>query len=235
MAKKGSFFKYALGNPDGFYDIHSEEFRNLFSYLKEEGCEIGLHASYDSYRSAEQLRREKELLEDVAGVQVSGNRHHFWHLDPIEPNNTLRIHEEAGLLYDSSLAFEFYPGFRRGICHPFRVFHSGELRELNVVELPPAWMDDHFHRRLKQNKIKDAENCARQLMEKALFTGGVIVVDYHVRGMNQDFYPNYAQWLIQFMEKQVIHSFSFFTPAELTQEYLRYENTLESQSRDLAE
>lgn len=231
MAKKGSFFKYALGKPDSFYDLDSEEFRHLFRYLKDEGCEIGLHASYDSYRSAEQLPREKEVLEEVSGVQISGIRHHFWHLDPSAPHDTLRIHEKAGLLYDSSLAFEFYPGFRRGICHPFRIFHPDERKELNIIELPPAWMDDHFHRRLKQNKIANPEDYACHLLEIARKTCGVIVVDYHMRGMNQDFYPRYGQWLMEFVQKNLDSSVIFYTPSQLAREYVKYEMSLAAHSR----
>ncbi|MGH9903641.1 MAG: polysaccharide deacetylase family protein, partial [Pyrinomonadaceae bacterium] len=132
MARKGSLWQYATGTPDGFYDVRAPEFAELFRYLVGEGCEVGLHASYHAHRCEQQLRREKELLEAAAGVRVEGNRHHYWHLDPSAPHDTLRKQERAGLVYDSSLAFEFYPGFRRGICHPFRVFHPGERRELNL-------------------------------------------------------------------------------------------------------
>jgi hypothetical protein len=166
---------------------------------------------------------------------VIGARHHFWHLDPAAPFETLRIHEKAGLLYDSSLAFEFYPGFRRGVCHPFHVFDPIERRELNSLELAPAWMDDHFSRRLEQNRIPDPEDYARQLIEVARITNGIILVDYHVRGMNQDFFPQYGKWLMEFVEKYVNNSFTFVTPSGLAQDYLRYENTLKSHSLDLAD
>ncbi|HET9530187.1 MAG TPA: hypothetical protein VFQ92_07545, partial [Blastocatellia bacterium] len=68
MARQGSLFQFAMGTPDGFYDVRAPEFRELFRYLKDEDCEIGLHASYHAYRSVEQLRREKEVLEEAAGV-----------------------------------------------------------------------------------------------------------------------------------------------------------------------
>lgn len=235
MGRKGSLFQYALGTPDGFYDIRAKEFKELFRYLIDEGCEIGLHASYNSYRSKQQLQHEKALLEEAAGVRVDGNRHHYWHLDPESPNETLRKHEQAGLLYDSSLAFEFYPGFRRGICHPFRVFDAGERRELSVVELPPAWMDDHFDRRLGHNKIANPESYASHLVKVAQATNGVIVVDYHPRGMNSDFYPRYGPWLMKFIEDRLDSSISFQTPGKVFRQYVEYETLLSSHSRDLTE
>ena len=148
MARQGSLLQYAMGTPDGFYDIRSQRFKDLFSYLNNEGCEIGLHTSYRAHEDPQKLKNEKLALEEAAATAVYGNRHHYWHLDPAAPHETLQFHEKAGFLYDSSLGFEFYPGFRRGICHPFRVFHPDLRRELRVIQLPPTWMDDHFDRRL---------------------------------------------------------------------------------------
>jgi FemAB-related protein (PEP-CTERM system-associated) len=233
MARKGSLYQYATGIPDAFYDIRSREFLELFRYLKDEGCEVGLHASYNAYQDVEQLRREKDLLEEAAGICVEGNRHHYWRLNPAAPYETLSKHEQVGLSYDSSLAFEFYPGFRRGICHPFHVFHPGERRELKLLELPPAWMDDHFDRRLEQNKIVDPESYALRLVDTARATNGVVVVDYHPRGMNADFYPRYGPWLVRFIERHLTSGVSFLRPGELAQSYLEFESRLAQHSRDL--
>jgi hypothetical protein len=232
MARRGSLLKYATGTPDAFYDIRTERFGELFRLLREAGCEIGLHASYHGHRSADQLRAEKVALERTAGVPVEGNRHHYWHLDPEAPNDTLLKHEQIGLKYDTSLAFEFYPGFRRGICHPFRVFHPTERRELDLIEVPPAWMDDHFDRRLPRNRVVDPVASARELMEAGRATGGAIVVDYHVRGMNGDFFPNYGPWLKKFLEAQMDSSISFLMPREIARSYRAYEAALDGQSRN---
>ncbi|MFN2399260.1 MAG: polysaccharide deacetylase family protein [Gemmatimonadaceae bacterium] len=231
LARKGSLLEYATGTPDGFYDVRSPRFRRLFGELRDQGCEIGLHASYNAHRSVAQLRLERETLEDAAGVQVKGNRHHFWHLDPEAPHETLRKHEEIGLAYDSSLGLEFYPGFRRGICHPFRVFHPGERRELDIVQIAPAWMDDHFDRRLVHNAVTDPDACARALLDATRDTGGVLVVDYHVRGMNADFYPRYGPWLTAFIERNA-DDLTFSTPGEIADMYVQYEQRLSALSRD---
>ena len=232
LARKGSLAGYAMGTPDGFYDIRKKEFTALFRELRERGCEIGLHASYHAHRSAEQLRREKDALEQAAGVKVEGNRHHYWHLDPSAPHETLRRQEEAGLVYDSSLAFEFYPGFRRGICHPFRPYHAGERRELNLVELPPTWMDDHFDRRLAVNGIADPVAYARELVRVARSLEGTVVVNYHPRGMNADFYPRYGEWLKKFVRGELDSSVSYQTAGEIVRQYRDYEARLDAASLD---
>lgn len=241
-ARKGSLAQYATGTPDCFYDIGSPRFGELFAQLRDAGCEVGLHASYNAYQDASQLRREKESLERAAGTSVEGGRHHYWRLNPQAPHETLAHHAAMGMQYDSSLAFEFYPGFRRGTCHPFRPFHRGERRELDLIELPPAWMDDHFDRRLAVNRIANpnapeaevaaaAEAYAASLLDAARRTGGVVVVDYHVRGMNADFFPRYGPWLARFAEKRFDSSLCFLAPRELARACQEHEQQLTSASR----
>ena len=232
MARRGSLLQYAMGTPDDFYDVRSPRFQRLFAELKDAGCEIGLHASFHSHRSAETLRREVQRIAEAAGVECAGNRHHYWHLDPAAPNETLRRHGEAGLTYDSSLGLEYYPGFRRGICHPYRVFHSGIGRELPTVQLPPAWMDDHFDRRLAKNQIVDREGAARALLQVARDTRGVVIVDYHSRGMNADFYPQYGPWLTRFAESNFDQTVRGMTPGEMCEAFLERERALDSASTD---
>jgi FemAB-related protein (PEP-CTERM system-associated) len=241
-ARRGSLAQYAAGTPDCFYEIHSPRFRELFAQLCDAGCEIGLHASYNAHQDAQQLRREKESLEQAAGVKVTGGRHHYWRLNPQAPHETLAHHAAMGMQYDSSLAFEFYPGFRRGVCHPFRPFHPGQRRELDIVELPPAWMDDHFDRRLAMNRIVDpnapeaevtaaTEAYAASLLDAVRRTGGVAIVDYHVRGMNAEIFPRYGPWLARFAAQHLDSSLSFATPQELARAYRAYEQQLLSVSR----
>ena len=232
MARQGSLLQYAMGTPDDFYDVRSPRFQRLFGELKDAGCEIGLHASYHSHRSAETLRREVQRIAESAGVECAGNRHHYWHLDPADPNETLRRHGEAGLKYDSSLGLEYYPGFRRGICHPYRVFHPGLGRELDTVQLPPAWMDDHFDRRLARNQITDRDSAARALLQVARDTRGMVIVDYHSRGMNADFYPQYGPWLTRFAESHFDQTVRGLTPGEICEAFLERERALDAASSD---
>jgi hypothetical protein len=222
-----------MGTPDDFYDIRSDRFRQLFRYLLDEGCEIGLHASWNAWRTVDILAAERRRVEETCGVTVEGNRHHYWHLNPDAPDETLALHEAAGLAYDSSLGLEFYPGFRRGICHPFRPYHIKARREITTLQLPPCWMDDHFDRRLVVNRISDPVDCARSLIRTVASLGGVIVVDYHSRGMNSDFYPRYGKWLRTLMERDVDSSIRYRTAAQVVHDYARYERQLISLSRDV--
>lgn len=232
MARKGSLAQYAMGTPDDFYDVREPQFQRLFAELRERGCEIGLHASYHAHRGARQLQSEVQRISEAAGVECIGNRHHYWHLDPNNPNETLRRHGEAGLRYDSSLGLEYYPGFRRAICHPFRPYHQGTRRALPTVQLPPAWMDDHFDRRRAKNGITDPDVAAGALLDIARETRGIVVVDYHSRGLNTDFYPRYGPWLDQFLQSRADASMAGRTPNELLTGFLEREQRLFTASRD---
>jgi hypothetical protein len=215
MARRGSLLRFLRGDPDAFYDIESPRFQRLFGELRDEGCEIGLHASYRACEHPERFAAEKDRLERASGGEVVGNRHHYWRLHPDKPNDSLRAHERAGFEYDSSLEFEFYPGFRRGTCHPFRPFHPEERRVLDLIELPPSWMDDHYDSRLVRNEVSDPNADARELLGAIQRTGGIALVDYHVRGMNRDFFPRWGAWLRDFFESDLPGGATPATPIEL--------------------
>lgn len=232
MARQGSLWQYARGTPDDFYDVRAPRFQRLFAELRDAGCEIGLHASYHAHRSTAMLRREVQRIAEAAGVECAGNRHHYWHLDPDDPNETLRRHAEAGLRYDSSLGLEYYPGFRRGICHPFRPFHPGRREVLPIVQLPPAWMDDHFDRRLAKNRIDDPDAVATSLLDAARATRGIAVVDYHSRGMNGEFFPRYGPWLARFAQEHFDATLRGMTPGEIHDTFVSREAALERGSAD---
>ncbi|MEW5915005.1 MAG: GNAT family N-acetyltransferase [Gemmatimonadota bacterium] len=231
-ARRGSLWQYATGTPDCFYDVRSAEFRTLFHQLRDEGCEIGLHTSYNAYQSTDVMAAERDVLREVSGAAIHGNRHHYFRLNPPAPHETLAKHEALGFTYDSSLAYAYYAGFRRGVCHPFHVFHPVERRELGILQIPVAWMDDHFDRRLTINRITDPENFAAGLLDVVRQTHGVAVVDYHVRGMNSDFFPKYGPWLRRFAEKHLDSTLSYLTPDVVAEQYGRYERDLDALSRD---
>jgi len=231
----GSLPRYAGGTPEVFYDIASPAFRDLFKFLRDEGCEIGLHASYRAHEEPDRIAAERRRLQEVSGAPVEGNRHHYWRLNPAAPEETLQRHEAAGFTYDSSLGFELFPGWRRGICHPFHIFHPGLRRELDLLQLPPAWMDDHFDRRLAINKIPSPDTHAATLLAAAASSNGIAIVDYHARGLNADFFPRYGPWLAQFLEKNLSAEFQSLLPVDVAAAFAGYEGQLRAASADHTE
>lgn len=198
-AKQGSLYKYATGIPDPLYDVGCKRFKEVLRYLTDEGFEIGLHASYCAFEDRDKFAMEKRLLEKVSHQPICGNRHHYWHMDPQNPESTLLLHEKINLRYDTSLAHEYYVGWRRGLSWPFYPFHQRQRREINVLQVPTVWMDNQFFGYQKYNS-GDRHAILRQLSDKAAEQGGCILVDIHDYIFDDVLFPGWADTYSKFFQ-----------------------------------
>jgi hypothetical protein len=117
--------------------------RSLIGRIAGRGHEVGLHPSFGTYRDPARIAEEFGRLRrvaDAAGVRQDhwGGRQHF--LRWANPD-TWRGWEQAGLSYDSTVAYAEAVGFRAGTCHPYRAFDLQERRPLRLVERPFQVMD----------------------------------------------------------------------------------------------
>lgn len=189
--RQGSLIQRAMGTPDPFYDVRAPRFRALFGQLRDAGAEIGLHASYRACESPDAIGREKAILEDAAGVEVVGNRHHYWRLNPENPAETLRFHERAGFRYDCSITFDRYLGWRRGLAWPFHPFDPVERRPLATLQIPTGWMDDQLFGQAAHNP-GDREALLDALAAQVLAVRGCLMVDVHEYVFDEALYPGWA-------------------------------------------
>lgn len=128
---------------DGYYTLDLPWIRRLLTTMHERGHEIGFHGGFDAYRDVRRTKAEFSRLQTAAtdaGVRQDswGGRQHYLRWD--NPD-TWATWDQAGLDYDSTLAFAERPGFRAGTCHEFRPFHLRERRPLRVRERPLTVMD----------------------------------------------------------------------------------------------
>lgn len=110
--------------------LHPDEPRRVV----EEGHELGIHGWIHELNSILPYEAERDLmfraadtLEKLSGVRPVGLRTPSWDFSP----NTLRIEEELGLLYDSSLMADEE-------C--YELINNG--RPTGIVELPVEWIRD---------------------------------------------------------------------------------------------
>jgi hypothetical protein len=219
VPRQGSLLEYATGTPDPFYDITSTRFRQLFRYLAEEGFEIGLHASYLAYQSPERFAAEKQKLEEASGQPVVGNRHHYWHLNPDDIDETLLIHEQLGLRYDSSLIHERYSGWRRGLSSPFFPFHQAQRRELRTLQIPTAWMDDQLFGHQAHNPGHRWE-LLQALANRTAQQGGCLLIDVHDYVFDDALFPGWAKTYRRLWEYLLDRGdFWFATPAQIAEQW----------------
>jgi hypothetical protein len=140
-------FYFITGNLHLFrdcnYTMSDPVIRDLLCCIAERGHEIGLHASYYTYRDPAQTIREADVLRQTMaaeGIQqaIVGGRQHYLRWQPlITPNNL----EAAGIDYDSSLCFADRPGFRCGTCHEYPMYSLAERRPLKLRQRPLIVME----------------------------------------------------------------------------------------------
>lgn len=163
---------------DVLYDASWSHLRGAMRRLRAEDIEVGLHASYHAYRDPARFRAERSRLEDLSDGPIRGLRHHFWQVGP-DVEATLRAHEAAGFVYDSSLAFNDAVGLRRGIALPYRPWDSSAERPLTTWQIPVIALDS-----AAAGGVATAEEGVDRVwtgLERVFDAGGVAALDWHVR------------------------------------------------------
>jgi hypothetical protein len=221
LARKGSLLQYATGTPDSFYDVRSPRFQAVLRGLASGGWEIGLQASYRAFEAPERFVEEKQRLEEASGLPVLGHRHHYFHMDPREPEDTLLMHEHAGFAYDSSLAHDGYAGWRRGLCWPFYPFHRRLRREIRTLQLPLGWMDAQLlaHRRIDRQAVGRALD---DLVRRVAAESGLFLADVHEYVFDDVLYPGWAQAYLDLVKRLAARGdFWMATPRAVAEHWMR--------------
>jgi len=230
---KGSLLRYFFSAPDPFYDVRQEQFKRVFNYLVQNGFEVGMHSSYLAYQSIDKLLEEKKTIEESLRGPVFGNRHHYWHMNPDNPTETAIMHEEIGLLYDSSICFAKRSGFRFGICSPFHLFDPIRHQPIKTIELPTSLMDDHLFKYFGLSYFSKPQLEIDALIKSVKENGGLFCVDYHVRGFNETFYPKWAE-SYEYILKKINEDGEFYsdTPLNISKFWKNREEDILRESKD---
>jgi hypothetical protein len=139
-------FYFQAGASDPRYDVRyrldSPRLTRLLERIRARGHEIGLHPSYRTFERPELLRQEWQRLRGVcAGLGIEqdrwGGRQHYLRWSP----QTWRVWSEAGLDYDSSVAYAAQVGFRAGVASEYTAFDLAAGVPLRLVERPLIAMD----------------------------------------------------------------------------------------------
>jgi hypothetical protein len=128
---------------DAHYGIDEPRIRALMRRIHDRGHEIGLHASYGTYRNPVQMKKEADKLRQVMdeeGIKQDeiGSRQHYLRWSTPE---TARHLEAAGIAYDTTLGFADHAGFRCGTCHEFPMFDVERQKALKLRQRPLILME----------------------------------------------------------------------------------------------
>ena len=209
-SKKSNLLKFFISTPDPFYSIKKENFKEIFKKIINNGFEIGLHSSYNAYQSETEFRNEKLKLESQIGRTLSGNRHHFWHLNQTNPNETIQIHKNIGLKYDASIMYERRSGFRTGVGFLYKFFNLDLKKEIDLWQMPTTIMDNQLFGYKKYSYFNNIHDEINVLIENIKNYEGIFISDFHVRVINETFFPNFGKTYKYILEK-LISTNDFFS------------------------
>lgn len=128
---------------DGNYEISHPLIEALLEEIVVREHGIGLHTSYETYRSDAQVKHEvgvfRRLCEKLGvGHDFLKSRQHWlrW-----ETPTTPAILSANGVCEDSTLAYTEHAGFRCGTCYDYPFFDLVQRRRLDLRERPLLVMD----------------------------------------------------------------------------------------------
>jgi hypothetical protein len=154
-------------------------------------------------------------------------------MNPDNPSETAAIHEEIGLLYDSSICFAKRSGFRFGICSPFHLYDPIRHQPIKSLELPTSLMDDHLFKYFRLSYFSKPQLEIDALINSIKEFGGLFFVDYHVRGFNETFYPKWAE-SYEYILKKIKEEGDFYsdTPLNIAKHWKNREEGILRESKD---
>lgn len=151
--------------------------------LADEGWEVGIHPSWNAALNEEELRRQKDSVEQVTGRSVVSARQHWLHFDL---RVTPRSYAAVGLKFDSTLGFNDNVGFRFGTCRPWQLHDPSTGQPVGVWEIPLIAQDTALLNPAKGLRldVPTARSYIEQLIEAVQQVGGVFTLSFHPDGIH---------------------------------------------------
>lgn len=194
---KSIFYVYSRTSPIGLkkwlldpsYDVSTnKKLQKCLKKMQEDGFEVGIHGSFNSSESLDQLSKEKIKLEEALNFKIKRGRQHWLRYgESITPI----IHEKL-LETDSTLGWNDIPGFRAGCCSKFRAYSHEEKRPLNLWIVPQMIMDSHlFDYAVNKHQIV-FENGVKLLESLKEYQNAYVSISWHPRTCSSDYNWHYA-------------------------------------------
>ncbi len=130
------------------YDVNAPKIQQLFSHIKAQKSEIGLHKS--AFGDSDFPSELNKLPMD----KIRSNRYHFLKFQLPEAWQTM---EKAGVQLDASLGFAEQFGFRNSYGLPFSPYDFEKKRAMNLVVTPLNIMDGTMEHYMKMPQSEIAK------------------------------------------------------------------------------
>jgi hypothetical protein len=142
---------------------------------------VGIHPSYGSNGSPEQVAREVETLSGIIGKPVDLSRQHYLKITFPE---TYRRLVSYGIREDYSMGYPDRPGFRAGIATPFRFFDLDANRPADLTIFPFQVMDQTLRQYLSLGP-QEALALITDLAGKVKRVGGTFITLWHNESLSE--------------------------------------------------
>ena len=189
--------------------------------IKSKECEIGLHGSHEAASNKEKILDEKQKLQEIAEVTVSGYRQHtLTHAFRIP--KTVQILNDCNLIYDISIAYNKKFGFRAGICYPYHPFDREKENKFNLLELPSPYMD--WTGLFREYNKKQHLETIKKIMNTVEKYNGCIVFSFHNSYINKRLYPEIYEPFLETLNYVSEKDYWITTANECAEWWLKREN-----------
>lgn len=160
--------------------VKNSVFQSLIKSISDH-YEVGIHPSYASNNSRQQLQKEVNRLSDLTHRNVARSRQHFLKLSlPDTYRNLL----DLDILEDHTMGYAEQPGFRASICTPFYFYDLDAETTTKLKVIPFAVMEATFKYYLELSPEKSWEQILA-LMQKVKNVKGTFVSVWHNESMSE--------------------------------------------------
>lgn len=190
------------------YNLHEPSLQRKIRELDSDGWEIGTHGSFHSYRDYDLLKREKTLLEETVGHQISGIRQHYLNL---KIPNSWEIQRKCGFTYDSSFGLNKKVGFKNDMYYPFNPLQS------DFIVIPVTIMDAALFGNYDKDEIWDR---CYSIIKEASENRAVLNVLWHQESFSESDFPFYTEIYKRIIETSFEADAKIITLGELSESIL---------------
>ncbi|MES2139027.1 MAG: hypothetical protein V4511_04925 [Bacteroidota bacterium] len=188
----------------GRYDIHDPRIVQIIKWLDNNGWDIGVHGSYNSYLHPDLLKKEKAIMEKIVGHELIGIRQHYLNIS----SQTWAWQKQAGFKYDSSFGLTDSIGFKENKIKTFRPFND------YFAVIPMVIMDYPFV------VLKDPMPKLNNLIDICIQNNSLLCINWHNNYFTEKEFPLHKKSYIMIIEECLKRNARFYTMRDYYAEIL---------------
>jgi peptidoglycan/xylan/chitin deacetylase (PgdA/CDA1 family) len=192
---RSSFYFMATDDDIRRFRYNVEELESDIGMISDRGWEVGLHGGYYAFDSLDEIRKEKQRLDNILGKPSVGYRNHYLRFKLPDTWSHLCA---AGFKYDATIGINNAPGFMNGTCHPYYPYDLNNKRWLDILEIPMAIMDVGLF--WQKKSPSEALDIAKRVIDRVAECGGVATLLWHNTSFCCPFRPDWEKVYCKILE-----------------------------------